>query len=91
MSETSRKVNMKFSYTGTEFTRNFSIAGISEAAVPNIKNKLLAINASLSSGTDDGLSDFFLADDFDGTNGKLKKISEAQLVITEENYYFGGA
>lgn len=88
MSEIS--IQMKFGYTGTDFTRDYTLEGISAAALNQAQAKILAINSSLAAGTDDGLSDFFLADDFDGTNGKLKEIVSATAKVVEETYIFGG-
>ena len=50
------------------------------AIVANIK----AVNASLSGGTDGGLKEFFLADDYDATDssnivGELTGITAAQI------------
>ena len=88
MSETT--IQMRFAYTGTDFTRDYTIDGISSAALSQAQAKILAINASLAASTDGGLSDFFLADDFDGTNGKLNKIISATAKTVEETYIFGG-
>ena len=88
MSETT--LQMRFAYKGTDFTRDYTIDGISSAAYSNIKQKILAINESLAASTDGGLADFFLADDYDGTNGKLEKIISATAKTVEETYIFGG-
>jgi len=88
MSEIS--IQMKFGYTGTDFTRDYTLEGISAAALNNAQSKILAINESLAASTDGGLADFFLADDFDGTNGKFKEILSATARVVEETYIFGG-
>lgn len=76
-------------YSNTEFTRSFKIDGLSAAALPNIKSKVLAINASLAAGTDGGLADFFRADDYDDSDpnlivGKFNRIVAAKAESTEE-------
>lgn len=83
-------IQMRFGYTNTDFTRDYTLEGISVAALNQVQAKILAINSSLAAGTDDGLSNFFLADDFDGTNGKLKEIVSATAKVVEETYIFGG-
>lgn len=83
-------IQMRFGYKGTDFTRDYTLEGMSTAALNQAQAKILAINSSLAAGTDDGLSDFFLADDFDGTNGKLEKIISATAKVVEETYIFGG-
>lgn len=83
-------IQMRFGYKGTDFTRDYTIDGISSAALSEAQAKILAINESLAASTDGGLSDFFLADDFDGTNGKLDKIISATAKVVEETYIFGG-
>lgn len=83
-------IQMRFGYTGTDFTRDYTIEGISAAALSQAQAKILAINESLAASTDGGLADFFLADDFDGTNGKFKEIVSAQAKVVEETYIFGG-
>ena len=90
MSDIKRKVNMKFAYTGTDFTRQYTIDGISSVGLSGIQSNIEAVNASLAASTDGGLADFFLADDYDGTNGKLKKIADATIETTETTYIFGG-
>lgn len=89
MSE-SRSIELTFGYNGTDFTRNYTIDGISAAALSSAKSKILAINESLAASTDGGLSDFFLADDFDGSNGKFNRIISATARVVEETYIFGG-
>lgn len=93
MSETKNSVIMTLGYSNTEFTRKFKIDGLSAAALPNVKSKILAINASLAGGTDGGLGDFFRSDDFDDSNsglvvGKFTGIVAAQSESTEEDVLF---
>lgn len=85
-------VALELGYTNTDFTRTMTIDGLSAAALPNIENKITAINASLAAGTDDGLSAFFRSDDFDASQNKgtFKKINTARIESVEEVYIFGG-
>ena len=80
--------NITFGYDGTDFRRTYSIpladsltADSVSAADRNdfVRNAVQAVNASLSAGTDNGLKDFYLADDFDGTNGKFNRITNAEV------------
>ena len=85
-----KSITLTLGYSGTTFKRNFKIEGISDelensAIVANIK----AVNASLSGGTDDGLKEFFISDDYDATDsnnviGELCTISAA--VIDDVDY-----
>lgn len=88
MSEIQNSVILKFGYTNTESTRQYTIAGISNAALSGIESGIQAINASLAAGTDDGLSAFFRADDFDDSTatvvGAFNKITEARIESVEE-------
>ena len=73
--------NFTFGYTGTDFKHgySFSVADSIAAAPDDIANAIKAINASLAGGTAGGLDEFFLADDFDGTNGKFASITAASI------------
>lgn len=68
-----------FAYENTNETRKYDL-DISEDAIPNVKEKTLAINASLAAGTAGGMSSFFVSD-----NGNhMIKISNLELIsITE--------
>lgn len=75
-------------YVGTTFTRKYKFDGLTTSQVNALKNKVIALNDSIASGTDDGLSDFFISDDYDPTNniGKCKGIVAAQIesvVVTD--------
>lgn len=85
-------VSLELGYKNTNFTRTMTIDGLSAAALPNIENKILAINASLAAGTDGGLGIFFRADDFDASQdkGTFNKIKTARIESVEEVYIFGG-
>lgn len=83
-----RTLELTFAYTGTDFQRTYKIDEVDESALETIKSKILAINASLKAGTDDGLAEFFISDDFDDSDpnnviGKFRAIVDAELKITE--------
>lgn len=89
MSDPIRKVKMVFGYSNTDFTRTYNFAGLSAAAITNLKSNVMAVNASLAAGTDDGLADFFRSDDYDATDsenviGKFTGIVALQSVVDEE-------
>ena len=79
-------VTMTLGYNGTDFTRKFKLDNVEAGALSSVKSKIMAINASLTGGTDGGLKDFFVADDYDGTNGKLSSITAAQIDSVEVEY-----
>ena len=89
MSETVRKAKMVFGYSNTDFTRTYNFAGLSAAAITNLKSNVMAVNASLSAGTDNGLADFFRSDDYDASDseniiGKFTGIVTLQSFVEEE-------
>lgn len=86
----SHEVQFTFAYNASEQTRTyaFDVAESIAADTATIKQKIQAINASLAAGTDDGLADFFVADDYDGTGGKLSSIKSAVVTTTEERIIF---
>lgn len=93
MSEIKNSVTLTLGYSNTEFTRKWKLDGLSAAALPNVKNKILAINASLAAGTDDGLADFFRSDDYNDSDpnlivGKFTGIVAAQADSVEEQILF---
>lgn len=88
MSDINNNVTLTLGYSNTESTRTWKIDGLSAAALPQIKSKILAINASLAGGTDGGLGDFFRSDDYDASNpnlivGKFTGIVAAKAESTE--------
>lgn len=81
-------VTLKFGYTNTEFTRQYKIENVATADLEDVKEKVLAVNASLKAGTADGLEDFFRSDDYDATDsenviGKFNGIVAAQYTTSE--------
>ena len=80
---------MVFGYSNTDFTRTYNFSGLSQAALANLKSNVLAVNASLSAGTDDGLANFFRSDDYDASDaeniiGKFTGIVALQSVADVE-------
>ena len=89
MSETVRKAKMVFGYSNTDFTRTYNFAGLSAAAITGLKSNVMAVNASLAAGTDNGLADFFRSDDYDASDseniiGKFTGIVTLQSFVEEE-------
>lgn len=74
-------ITLDLSYNNTDLNRKLVIPDVAEndAALATVRNKVQAVNDSLSGGTDDGLSTFFRADD----GSTLNKIS-AFTVSSEE-------
>lgn len=79
------KVVLTLGYEGTSFSRNVNLNDVANADLTNVKMKILAVNASLASGTADGLDTFFLSDDYDLEQeiGTLRKIDAAKIISTE--------
>lgn len=78
-------VILTFGYTGTDFTRQLKIDNVEAGALSSVKANIQAVNASITAGTDDGLADFFLSDDYDATDsenivGKFSGIVDATIV-----------
>lgn len=74
-------------YTGTTSTRKYKFENLTTAQCTALKSKVLALNASIAGGTDDGLTDFFISDDYDASDpnnviGKLSGIIAAQYEST---------
>lgn len=80
------KVSLDVSYTGTDFSRRYTMSGISNAQLVSVESACEAINASLLGGTAGGLSSTFISDDFDADEGigYMKKIEKANIVSTQE-------
>ena len=72
-------LRLTFGYANTTFTRDYELKP-SESILPDIKDNILAVNQSLTSGTAGGLSSFFVSDA--GENFTL--ITDAQLTSTYE-------
>lgn len=89
----SRSVTLTYKYKNTDFKRQMTISDVPETALENVDAKITAINESLAAGTDNGLSTFFISDDYDAAQsiGAFEKISEARIEVTTETFIFGGA
>ena len=88
----SSSVKLTFGYDGSDFARIYSISVADSIAADHttIKSKIKAVNQSLAGGTAGGLDEFFLADDYDGTNGKFTAITAAKIVTSStENIDLG--
>lgn len=83
-------LSLVLGYSNTDFTRLMKIENVPASALSSVANATIALNASLAAGTDDGLADFFRADDFDDSDpnnvvGKLSAIKSIYSnVITTE-------
>lgn len=79
----SKTVSFKLNYNSSDKTRLVTIDNVTdEIATPNIvRNKVNAINASLTGGTADELASVFVSDDYDSTLniGTLKKITDVEI------------
>ncbi len=84
----SNAVKLTFGYSNTDFTRDYKLSVDDSITSANIKNAILGLNSSLTGGTAGGLSAFFVADDFDPTNGVgyFTGITAAQREVTEVEY-----
>lgn len=72
-------VTITLGFSGTDFTRNLKFDNVPNSALSSIVTNAKAVNASLAGGTDDGLADTFISDDYDATDsnniiGKFNRI-----------------
>lgn len=90
MVNTTTSVNLKLGYKNTDFTRTYTIDDVARSDLQYITEKVNAINASIEAGTDDGLHNFYRADDFDESQdiGTMIGIIEAESVIIEEEVIY---
>jgi len=85
MATTENTVKLKFMYKD-ETTRNYDLT-IDEDDMMDVSDKVISVNQSLTSGTDNGLSSFFISNG----GASLAKISEAQIIsVTETVLDLGG-
>ena len=88
----SNSIKITAGYTGTDYTRDYTISGVADSicASPDaVANKIKAINASLAGGTSAGLDTTFRSEDYDATDaqniiGKFDKITAAKIVEKQE-------
>lgn len=90
--KTTVSVTMTLGYTNTDATRTIKIGDVARSALSSVAAKTKAVNASLAAGTDDGLADFFRADDYDASDpnnivGKFNRIVAIKSDITEKEIY----
>lgn len=71
----SKNLKMTFGYHETEDTRGYNFAVADSVTAADAKAAILAVNASLTAGTDGGLSSFFVSDEGD----YFTLITDAQL------------
>lgn len=87
MSEYSIQIDL--GYTNTDSKRQMTFSNVDAGALSSVKSKILAINASLASGTDGGMKDFFRSDDYDASDpdgivGQLESITAASYTVTDD-------
>lgn len=70
MATEKNSVTLTMGYSNTDFTRKYKFEGLSAAVLDDVKANVLALNASIAGGTDDGFADFFRADDYDDTDAQ---------------------
>lgn len=80
MVDTYQDVELYLGYDNSNFVRTVTITNVSMSALTTVKDKCLAINASLAASTDGGMSNFFV----DDSGNSLKEIKKAKIIITEE-------
>lgn len=78
-------VTLTLGYTGTDFTRNYKIGGVSEAALYDVKTKIRAYNANVPSAD----KKVFLSDDYDASDpediiGEFASIVAAKYEMVDE-------
>ena len=87
-------VKMTLGYEGTDFERSITVKGVDSvsAATETVRAKVKAINASLTGGTDGGLSNFFRSDDFDAEQniGKFNEIKQVVVNSDTTRVLIGG-
>lgn len=86
---TENSVIIKLGYTNTDQTRQITFSNVETSELSKVEDRVLAINASLAAGTDDGMADFFRSDDYDASDpndviGKLEAITYAAYELVEE-------
>lgn len=78
-------VILTLGYTGTDFTRQMKFDNVDSGSLSSVKANILALNASITGGTADGLAEFFISDDYDNSDsenviGEFNGIVGAQLI-----------
>lgn len=85
---TNYSVTFKTKYKNTDFERQYEIVDVpEEAAAANIvRNKVNAINASITGGSANSLANLFVSDDYDSAEniGSLAYIDAVKIKATDE-------
>ena len=82
-------ITLTLGFEDTDFTRQLKFDNLPDTAlvVNTLKERILAVNESLSAGTAGGLSTFFLSDEGDNFTGivaaKTDSVTETVLNITD--------
>ena len=80
MVDTYQDVEISLGYNNSNFIRTVTISNVSMSALATVKDKCLAINASLTASTDGGMKDFFV----DDSGNSLKEITKAKIISVQE-------
>lgn len=89
----SNKVQLKMNYKNTNFNRQLIIEEVPDSVLAAVEQKINSINDSLAAGTDNGLANFFISDDYNAESsiGSFSKISEAKIIsVVETKIPLGG-
>ena len=84
-------IKLTFGYKDTDFTRVYTIGNVADSIVADataknaVRNKIKAINQSLSGGTSGGLNTAFRSNDFDASEGigSFSEIKAATIIEQE--------
>ena len=85
------EIQLNLGYTNTSYANKFTIGNVAESIASDaatVKNKIQDINTALAEGTDDGLADFIVSNNYDGTVGKLRAIESAVIVSEQETVIY---
>lgn len=87
MSTTTYTVYMKLAYENSDFTRELKFADVKASVISGVETAVQNFNSNVTAQE----KNIFIADDYDGTNGKLDKIAEARVeTLTETIINLGG-
>lgn len=78
------EVSFKCAYNNSDYERTYNFDVETGEELEKCQGKVQAINASLTAGTDGGLSAFFVAED----GAPLYRITEMQTKATEETIIY---
>lgn len=93
MAEIKNDVTFTLGYVESDQERTYKFSGVSATYLSGIESAVTALNASIEGGTDDGLKNFFIADDYDDSDsedviGTLKKVNKVKIDSTTETVIF---